>query len=123
MWFGSSNATSNLAFVFCPGELMSGRIPSLNGTNNLYYAQYKKLDQKYIDLAGFRSFTSSVGYVYLIFSLISHIRTDIDQMLFRAGTSQGDCAYIKTFLPPDCWSYIRLFLQDLASSVEVRQVP
>ena len=30
MWFGSFKVT-NLSFIFCPDELMSGRIPSLNG--------------------------------------------------------------------------------------------
>ena len=80
---------------------MSGRIPSLNGMKNLYYDQYEELDQQYIDLAGFCSFASSVGYAYRVFSSISHIRTEIDQMLFIAGTSQGDQSYIKTFLLPD----------------------
>ena len=89
---------------------MSGRITSLNGVKNLYYAQYEELDQQYIDLAGFCSFASSVGYAYCVFSSISHIRTEIDQMLYRAGTLQGDRAYIKTFFPLDLWSYIRSFL-------------
>ena len=66
---------------------------------------------QYIDIGEFRSFSSSFGYANRVFSSLSHIRSEIDRMMYREGSSQGNRAYIKTFLPADCWRYFSLFFR------------
>ena len=100
---------------------MSGRLPALNGMQNIYFTRYEELDEQYIDIGTFWSFSSSFGYAYRVFSSISHVRSEVDRMMFRAGSSQGDCAYIKTYLPGDCWYYFISFFKSDAS-IEVTQV-
>ena len=63
MWFGDYTMT-NLAFVFRPGEIMPGRLPALNGMQNLFLARYKDLDRQYIDVGTFQYFSSYFGNTY-----------------------------------------------------------
>ena len=122
MWFGDYTMT-NLAFVFRPEEIMSGRLPALNGMQNFFLARYQELDGKYIDVGTISSFSSHFGYAYRVFSSISHIRSEIDRLMFREGSSQGDRGYIKTYLPADCWHYlVSFFKSETSSAVEVSQV-
>ena len=92
---------SNLTFLFTPDELKSGRIPALNGMQNLYYDQYRESHRQYAELDNIRSFLSTHGYAFCIFSCLVHIRSEVDKTMYRAGLSQGDRAYIKTFVPAD----------------------
>ena len=108
MWFDEFNV-SNLAFLFTPDDLKSGRIPALNGMQNLYYGQYRESHGQYGELDDIKSFSSTHGYAFCIFSCLVHIRSEVDKMMYRTGLSQGDLAYIKTFVLADCWHYIRYF--------------
>ena len=123
LWFGSFNV-SNLAFLFRPNELTNGRLPALNGMRNLYFVRYQETFNQYGEINGshFRSFSSTFGYAYRVFSCICHIRYEVDKMMFRVGMSQGNRAYIKTFLPADCWHYVRSFFTGNTTSVTFKQV-
>ena len=122
MWFGSFNV-SNLAFLFTPDELKSGRIPAINGMQKLYFCRYQESYGQYGELDGdFWSFSSTSGYAFCVFSSIAHIRSDVDKMMYCARSSQGDHAYIKTFLLADCWHYIHSFLLTFGDSMSVTQV-
>ena len=114
MWFGQFNA-SNLAFVFPPEEITSGLLPPLNGMKNLFFGRYFEWHGQYGHLEHFKSFLTNFGYAYCVFTSLSHIRREVDKMLFRSGTSQGNRAYVKTYMPADYWNYISLFFQNHAN--------
>ena len=71
MWFGDYSMT-NLAFIFQPEELMSGRLPALNGMQNLFLACYKELDRQYIDVGTFKFFLLLLD-THIAYLVQSHI--------------------------------------------------
>ena len=121
MWFGSFNV-SNIAFLLTPEELNSGRIPPLNGTQNMYFVRYTEWFRQYGKLVDFWSFSSTVGYAFCVFSSIAHIQSKVDKVMYRTGASQGDRAYVKTFLPADCWYFIRSFFINYGDSINFTQI-
>ena len=63
MWFCSFNV-SNISFFFTPEEINSGRIPPLNGMQNVYFVCYTECFRQYDELVDFQSF-SSTFFAYL----------------------------------------------------------
>ena len=124
MWLGSNNIV-NLAFVFSPEELKDGRHPPFNGMANLFFARYKYYDGQnttYEQLGLFCSFSTSYGYSYRLFSSLSHIRNEIDKVLYRVGMSQGDVGYIRTYLPVDCWRFMSSFFRKHSNVIHFKDI-
>ena len=79
------------------------------------FFRYFEWHGQYGHLEHFKSFLTNFGYAYCVFTSLSHIRREVDKMLFRSGTSQGNRAYVKTYMPADCWNYISSFFKNHAN--------